>query len=93
MTSDGPPDNGRGDAPRSRGSLAGADASITGAARACVRHGAPVMTPSHSVTSGRASLSLLSDFELRYDDEHVDVLPGAQRLIGFLALQDGRPAA
>jgi DNA-binding SARP family transcriptional activator len=49
------------------------------------------MTPSHSAPSGRASLSLLRDFELRYDDEHVDVALGAQRLIGFLAFQDGKP--
>lgn len=39
----------------------------------------------------RATLSLLRDFELRYGDERVDVAPCAQRLIGFLALQDGRP--
>jgi DNA-binding SARP family transcriptional activator len=49
------------------------------------------MTSSDRDTPGRATLSLLRDFELRYDDEHVDVAPAAQRLIGFLAFQDGRP--
>jgi DNA-binding SARP family transcriptional activator len=49
------------------------------------------MTPSHSDAPARATLTLLRDFELRYDNEHVDVAPCAQRLIGFLAFQDGRP--
>lgn len=41
--------------------------------------------------SGSGRLRLLRDFELEYDGERVDVAPGAQRLLVFLAVQGGRP--
>jgi DNA-binding SARP family transcriptional activator len=40
-------------------------------------------------TRAKVSLSLIRDFELRQDDAIVDIPPGSQRLVAFLALHAG----
>jgi DNA-binding SARP family transcriptional activator len=39
----------------------------------------------------KVTLGLIRDFDLRVGGQHLDVCPTAQRLVGFLAMQAGRP--